>query len=86
MGRFHTKRGDSLYMCFVETSDVKAIAARLRERNLRFADLTDRDQPDSLFIHPSSLCGMLMGVSATNAAWFWSGRPDLAAVSGGRGH
>ena len=30
MGRFHSKRGDSLYMFYVETDDVAAIASRLK--------------------------------------------------------
>ena len=32
MGRFKAKRGESLYMCYVETPDVKAIAERLEAR------------------------------------------------------
>jgi hypothetical protein len=33
---------------------------------------------EGLFVHPSSLHGVLLGVSRTNLGWRWSGRPDLA--------
>ncbi|MGB2696046.1 MAG: VOC family protein [Dehalococcoidia bacterium] len=76
MGRFATKRGQSLYMCYVETDDVAAIAQRLERRGARYAGRSDNQ--DGLFIHPASLHGALMGVSRTNLAWRWSGRPELA--------
>lgn len=78
MARFHARRGDSLYMCFAETDDAGAIERRLRERNLRYAYTNPRHPAEGVFIHPSALHGMLMGVSLTNVAWVWSGRPDLA--------
>jgi len=34
--------------------------------------------PEGIFLHPSTLHGMLMGCSRTNLAWTWSGRPELA--------
>jgi catechol 2,3-dioxygenase-like lactoylglutathione lyase family enzyme len=77
MGRFHAKRGDSVYMCFVETPDAEAIQARLDAHAGRY-QLTGDYPGAGLFIHPSALHGMLMGVSHTNAAWRWSGRPELA--------
>jgi hypothetical protein len=79
MGRFHTKRGESVYMCYVETDNVAAIAERLERRKARYAGRSDNQ--DGLFIHPTSLCGMLMGVSRTNLAWRWSGRPELAEAA-----
>ena len=78
MDRFYKKRGPSLYMCYVETDDVPALAQRLRDANARFSDSEDRPPETGLFIHPSTLYGMLMGVSRTNYAWVWSGRPELA--------
>lgn len=77
MGRFHQKRGDSLYMFFVETDDADAIAKRLESRGARFAGHT-RDEAGlaELFIHPSAFLGVLVGVSRTEHAWTWSG--DLA--------
>lgn len=78
MDRFFKKRGPSLYMCYVETDDVPALAERLRAAGARFTDSEDRPPETGLFIHPSSLFGMLMGVSRKDFAWVWSGRPELA--------
>lgn len=78
MDRFYKKRGPSLYMCYVETDDVPALAERLRGANARFSDSADRPPETGLFIHPATLYGMLMGVSQTNYAWVWSGHPELA--------
>ncbi|MGC1809887.1 MAG: VOC family protein [Candidatus Binataceae bacterium] len=85
MGRFHQKRGDSLYMFFVETDDPGAIATRLESRGARFAAHT-RDEAGlaELFIHPSAFLGVLVGVSRTEHAWTWSGdvaRARRAAAS-----
>jgi len=79
MGRFHQRRGDSLYMFFVETDDVGAIAQRLEARGARFA-AHRRDEAGlaELFIHPSAFLGVLIGVSRTEHAWTWSGDPDRA--------
>jgi catechol 2,3-dioxygenase-like lactoylglutathione lyase family enzyme len=77
MQRYYQKRGQSLYMCFVETPNYAPIRERLEASGGRFAIAAD--YPDaSMFIHPTALCGMLMGVSVTNEAWRWSGRPELA--------
>lgn len=72
MGRFHVRRGDALYMFYVETDDVEAIAARLRERGGRF---TPRNEGlrDGMWLHPTAFCGVLIGVSRANVAWRWSG-------------
>ncbi len=78
MHRFYQKRGQSLYMCYVETDDVMRLASRLKARGLRYAHSEERAADAGLFIHPSALFGMLMGVSRTNFAWTWSGRPELA--------
>jgi hypothetical protein len=75
MGQFHRRHGDSLYMFYVETDSVEAIADRLREREGRF---TPRKEGlhDGLWIHPTAFCGVLVGVSHTNVAWRWSGNPE----------
>jgi 4-hydroxyphenylpyruvate dioxygenase-like putative hemolysin len=80
MGRFYARRGESLYMCFAETADIRPIAEGLKSRGARY--MADEDFVGSMFIHPSALCGMLMGISRTNEAWKWSGRPELAGASG----
>jgi hypothetical protein len=79
MGRFHQRRGDSLYMFFVETDDVGEIENRLMARGARFAaHLRDEAGLSELFIHPSAFLGALIGVSRTEHAWTWSGDPDRA--------
>jgi catechol 2,3-dioxygenase-like lactoylglutathione lyase family enzyme len=79
MGRFHRKRGDSLYMFFVETDDVGALEERLKARASRFAShRRDTAGLAEMFIHPSALLGVLIGVSRTEHAWTWSGDPDRA--------
>ena len=78
MGRFAAKRGQSIYMAYVETDDVAEIARRLERRGARWAGRANDPNLEGLFIHPTALHGMLLGVSRTNLAWTWSGRPDLA--------
>lgn len=78
MGRWAAKHGDSLYMCYAETEDVGAIVRRLTRRQARFTPrggdpLAERD---GLWIHPSALSGLLLGISRTTVAWEWSGRPE----------
>ena len=76
MGRFFARRGESLYMCYAEANDLGPIYERLAAGGLRYTG--DPDSDASLFIHPTALCGMLMGISRTDQAWRWSGRPELA--------
>ncbi len=80
MGRFYERRGQSVYMCFVETPDAGAIKDRLDARDGRYQQLAN-DPAAGLYIHPSALHGILMGVSGTNVAWRWSGHPELAPAS-----
>ena len=79
MGRFYARRGPSIYMCYVETPSTAPIRERLEAKGARFTDGRE-DGGGNLFIHPTALCGMLMGVSRTNLAWMWSGRPELVNV------
>jgi hypothetical protein len=82
MGRFMKRRGgETLYMCFIEAEEIEAIVERAKKRGMRFVG-HDRDGgfSEGLFFHPSTLHGVLMGVSRTNVAWTWSGRPELAPV------
>lgn len=76
--RFFHRRGPSLYMCYLEMDDVSLLAERLKARGARYTQAEDRPASSGLFIHPASLHGMLLGVSRTNYAWVWSGRPELA--------
>ena len=77
MGRFYARRGPSIYMCYVETEDTAALRERLEARGARYTAGRE-DGGGNLGIHPTALHGMLMGVSRTNLAWTWSGRPELA--------
>lgn len=79
MGRFHAKRGDSLYMFFVETEDVTAIAKRIEDAGSK-ANVWRHDEAGAaeMFIHPNQFLGVLVGVSRSEVAWTWSGDPARA--------
>jgi catechol 2,3-dioxygenase-like lactoylglutathione lyase family enzyme len=79
MGRYHRKRGDSLYMFFVETEDVSAIAKRIESTGSK-ANVWRRDEAGAaeMFIHPTQFLGVLVGVSRSEVAWTWSGDPERA--------
>jgi catechol 2,3-dioxygenase-like lactoylglutathione lyase family enzyme len=82
MGRFAAKRGQSIYMCYVETDHVAEIIERLERLGRPFARRRDEHNPEGLFVHPKALHGVLLGVSRTDLAWLWSGRPELARAGG----
>jgi hypothetical protein len=63
--------------------DVDALAGRLESRGGRYEARGDRGHLDGLWIHPTALHGMLMGVSRTTFAWSWSGHPELVRPAGG---
>jgi catechol 2,3-dioxygenase-like lactoylglutathione lyase family enzyme len=77
MGRWVAGRGDSLYMCYVEADDVRPIIERLAARDGHFTPRGQdaRTERDGLWVHPSALCGLLLGVSRTTVGWEWSGQP-----------
>lgn len=69
-------------MCFAETDRFDALRQRLDAAGARYALRDPRDlggQPNVLFVHPKSLGGVLLGVSATGVAWEWSSglRPGM---------
>lgn len=78
MGKFFVKRGEGPYMFFAECDDVPALVERLKGADARFAGGGGVEGTNSLFVHPSATHGVLIGVSPTNQAWVWSGRPELA--------
>lgn len=82
MGRFMKRRaGETLYMCYVEAEDIMPIVERLEKKGMRYAGRKPDDpHPAGIFLHPSTLHGVLMGCSRTNLAWSWSGRPELAGA------
>ena len=88
MGRFMKRRGgETLYMCYVEAEEIRPIIERLDKRGMRYAGRDpDSPNPEGIFLHPSTLHGVLMGCSRTNLAWVWSGRPELAGVESAPEH
>jgi hypothetical protein len=83
MGRWVRKHGDSLYMCYCETHDLGDIISRLNEAGARWTPRGEiqEGERDGLWVHPSALHGVLLGVSRTTLAWEWSGRPELVVPS-----
>jgi len=77
MGRFFARRGPSIYMCYAETGNAGPIRERLEARGSRYTAGRENGG-GNLFIHPTALHGVLMGISRANLAWTWSGRPELA--------
>ncbi len=88
MGRFMRRRGgQTLYMCYVEAEDVGAVARACDAHGVRYAGRDpESPNPEGIFLHPSTLHGVLMGCSRTNLAWMWSGRPDLAGAESAPEH
>lgn len=85
MGRFYARFHESLYMAFAEADDLAALEARFEAHGVphtsvprrdRRADVTDG--PDTIFVHPPALAGMMLGLSRPGHAWVWSGRPQAA--------
>ena len=72
MGRFFGTFGDSLYMCFAESSQLSSIAERCRETGAPFTAVADH----TLFLHPAALGGVMLGLSKPTYAWTWSGHPE----------
>jgi hypothetical protein len=79
MGRWVVRRGDSLYMAYVETHDLVDLKERLDAAGARWTPRgsSGAGERDGLWVHPSALHGLLLGVSRTTLAWDWSGRPEL---------
>lgn len=82
MGRFTARRGDSLYMAYVEVHDWPGVHAALMDSKSRWTPrgkdaATERDGG---WVHPKELGGLLLGVSRTTVAWEWSGRKHLVAA------
>jgi hypothetical protein len=79
MGRFYERRGPSIYMCYSETAETEPIMQALDALGARYTAGREGGS-GNMFVHPTALCGMLMGISRTNLAWTWSGRPELAGA------
>ncbi len=79
MGRFHAKHGPSLYMCFIEVEEIPRLTERLKAAGKRYSGDMDGED-NSIFIHPSAIHGLLMGVSRMSVGWTWSGHPELVTT------
>lgn len=88
MGRFMTRRGgETLYMCYIEVEEIAPIIERMKAKELRYqAGGEHSGTGTNMFIHPTALHGVLMGVSRKDWAWTWSGRPELAGAEATAGH
>jgi hypothetical protein len=87
MGRWATKHGDSLYMCYCETHDLSAFVDSLDSARARWTPRgeSQAEEQHGLWVHPSATNGLLLGVSRTTFAWNWSGRPEIIHPSAGIG-
>jgi hypothetical protein len=88
MGRFMTRRGgETLYMCYIEAEELRPIAEKLEAKALRYTKGGENaGVGTNMFIHPTALHGVLMGISRTNWAWTWSGHPELAGEGAPAAH
>lgn len=81
MGRFFALAGDSYYMAFAESGALAEIEQRALAQGAGYtsdppADGRDGAAIDTLFLHPSALGGMMLGISRPTQAWQWSGHPE----------
>lgn len=80
MGRYFARFGECYYMAFAESGELPAIEDRLKADGLGHT-VVPPDRPegrvaDTIFLHPPTLGGMMLGISRRTMAWQWSGRPD----------
>jgi hypothetical protein len=84
MHRFFERQGGGLYMCFAESGTLGEIERRAREAGAGFTAVPAPDQRDAqgahtVFLHPTTLGGVMLGLSRRGYAWTWSGHPERAA-------
>ncbi len=80
MGRFFARLGEVFYMAFAESHNLGVIEERARECRAGYTAEPrpegDPRPPDTLFLHPPVLGGMMLGISGPDIAWRWSGQPE----------
>jgi len=79
--RFFERIGGGLYMCFAESGQLAEIERRATEASAGFTAVPEPAARDALgahtlFLHPGTLGGMMLGLSRRTYAWTWSGYPD----------
>jgi hypothetical protein len=83
MGRFFMRWGECLYMAFAESVELTRIEERAAREKVGFtavppAEGRAGDGPDTIFLHPPAVGGMMLGISRRHHAWTWSGHPERA--------
>ena len=80
MGRFFARFGEAFYMAFAESHTLADIEARARELGAGFTLVPPKENrpggADTVFLHASTLGGMMLGISRPTQAWQWSGHPE----------
>ncbi len=80
MGRYFSKHGEELYMGYGESAKVLEIEQRVKELGLGHTvtppDKADDRPSDTLFLHPATMGGMMLGISRPTMGWQWSGHPE----------
>ena len=81
MHRYYKRINGGLYMAFAETGELAEIERRARELNAGHTAVPAPGERDALgahtvFLHPKTLGGMMLGLSRRTYAWTWSGHPE----------
>jgi hypothetical protein len=81
MRRFFERNGSGLYMCFAESGELGEIERRAREAGAGYTAVPAEGERDGLgahtvFLHPKTLGGAMLGLSRRSYAWTWSGHPE----------
>jgi len=80
MGRFFTRSGEGYYMAFAESGRLPAIEEKVKAEGLGHTAVPPNRaagrSADTVFLHPRTLGGMMLGISRPTMAWQWSGQPD----------
>jgi hypothetical protein len=81
MHRFFERHGGGMYMCFGESGQLAEIERRAREAGVGFTAVPAPEQRDAqgahtVFLHPATLGGVMLGLSRRGYAWTWSGHPE----------
>jgi hypothetical protein len=81
MGRYHAREGAAFYMAFAESARMTAVERAAKAAGAaitvdRPPERAPTRTPDQMWLHPSALGGMMLGVSRPSMAWRWSGHPE----------
>ena len=66
---------------FGEVLGAQPVREALTARGARFTarGAAPKAERDGLWVRPSALCGLLLGISRTTVGWEWSGQPARVA-------